>query len=87
MRLSSVIFITLFVIMLLTLINFNLLFRDSLQREFYFDTYTRALCSGQTCRDFVVSCKGSEIIDIKPISGFVTFGRDWEDRRVEKYLC
>ena len=51
------------------------------------DTHTTALCSGRTCRDFLVSCSGSNVIDLKPISGFVTFGDDWEDRRVDKELC
>ena len=50
-------------------------------------THTRALCSGQTCRDFLVSCSGSKILDLKPISGFVTFGDDWVDLREDRNLC
>ena len=50
-------------------------------------THTRALCSGKTCRDFLISCSGSKVLDLKPISGFVTFGEDWVDLREDKGLC
>lgn len=50
-------------------------------------THTRALCSGRTCRDFLVSCSGSEVVELKPISGFVTFGDDWVDLRERRELC
>ena len=54
----------------------------------HFDrTLTKAVCSGQTCRDFLVTCSGSEVLDLKPISGFVTFGDGWVDKRVNKILC
>ena len=50
-------------------------------------TLTKAVCSGKTCRDFLVTCSGSEVLDLKPISGFVTFGDGWVDKRKEKGLC
>ncbi len=50
-------------------------------------THTRALCFGQTCRDFLVSCSGTKVMDLTPISGFVTFSDDWVDLREKKELC
>lgn len=53
----------------------------------FHSTKTRALCSGTTCRDFLISCYGQEVIEIAPISGFVTFGEDWIDKRYSSPLC
>lgn len=50
-------------------------------------THTRALCSGQTCRDFLVSCSDRDVVELKPISGFVTFSENWKDLREKKELC
>lgn len=91
MRLNYVIFlfVSLLLIIFLT-ININLIWFDRNEGQEYFDfnrTLTKALCSGRMCRDFVVSCSGKEVVSLEPISGFVTFGNDWIDKRVQKELC
>ena len=60
---------------------------DSGQKDVFHDTYTRALCSGQMCRDFLVTCSGNEAVSLEPISGFVTFSSEWVDTREERELC
>ena len=66
-------------------------FTDDFSYGFDYDssyrTYTTAFCSGQTCRDFVVSCSGKDVVSLKPISGFVSFGDGWVDLRDERELC
>ncbi len=58
------------------------------ERTIGFDrTHTRAFCSDRICRDFLVTCSGSEVLDLKPISGFVTFSDDWVDLREDENLC
>ncbi|MEK6811631.1 MAG: hypothetical protein AABX96_03935 [Nanoarchaeota archaeon] len=47
-------------------------------------TYTRAVCSGNTCRDYEFRCLNGRIISSRAISGFVTFSDDWVDNRDEK---
>ena len=51
------------------------------------DTYTSAVCSGNVCRDYVFTCLNGEIVYSRAISGFVTFGDDWVDRRKERDRC
>jgi len=78
------------VLLLLIILMFRgllLVNSDSGQKEVFHDTYTKALCSGTTCRDFEIKCLGDEFLEMKPISGFVTFGDDWVDLREEKELC
>lgn len=62
-------------------------FKNAEQDVSLSSTHTTALCYGQTCRDFVVKCLDNSVIELTPISGFVTFGDDWVDRRIEKELC
>ncbi len=91
MKLRGVFFLCLF--FTLSLIISNLVFgfdgletSENVKIDFN-RTHTRAFCSGKNCRDFLVSCSGSKVLDLKPISGFVTFGDDWVDKRKEKALC
>jgi hypothetical protein len=50
--------------------------------------YTTAVCEGNSCRDFVVTCLDGEAINIDPISEMVVFFDDWEDTREERNgLC
>ncbi len=44
-------------------------------------TLTKAVCSGNTCRDYFVECLNGEVKSISPISGFVVFPDDWRDTR------
>lgn len=55
----------------------------------YLYEHTTAVCSGNVCRDYLVTCQGDEIVSSVPISGFVTFGDGWEDLRSEdqKIFC
>jgi len=59
--------------------NFNI-FND--KREFPFDyQWTTALCNGNECRDYLVTCKEGNVTDIEAISRLVTFPDSWEDPR------
>lgn len=46
-------------------------------------SYTVAVCSGKKCADFYVECNGNKIISNSRITGWITFGDDWEDPRGE----
>ena len=66
---------------------FILFFSYSIQGVFVDRTLTKAICFGNLCRDFLVTCFGKEVIDAKPISGFVTFGDEWVDLREDNKIC
>lgn len=87
MKLLWVIFVCLLFFILLIISNLVLGFGNN-RDEISFDrTFTKAFCSGQTCRDFLVSCSGSEVVGLELISSFVTFGEDWVDLREDNELC
>jgi len=74
--------------LLIFFIGLSLVYSKNIEQEAKFSsTYTRAFCSGQTCRDFLVACSGGEIVSLTPISGFVAFGSEWVDLREKKELC
>jgi hypothetical protein len=73
-------------LILLAVLFFSLFLFEERHIDFQ-DTYTKAICSGKTCRDFLVSCSNNELIYLKPISGFVTFGENWIDLREDRVLC
>jgi len=51
-------------------------------------TYTKAICEGQICRDFLIECSSNKkVVSMKSISGFVTFDDNWIDIRENKTLC
>ena len=57
-------------------------------KEVNFDyQHTKAICEGNKCQDFLVTCKKGEVLEMNPISGFVTFSSDWQDARENKDLC
>ena len=55
-------------------------------REFDY-VWTTALCEDNKCRDYEVKCKNGSVLDIKPVTGFVVFGEDWQDLRQNEGLC
>lgn len=52
-------------------------------------SYTTAICSGNSCADFLVECNGNEIVSNSQITGWITFSENWEDPRGEsgKEFC
>ena len=50
-------------------------------------TYTSAVCSGNTCRDYEFKCLNGNVVSSRAISGFVTFSDDWVDLRDDKNKC
>ena len=51
-------------------------------------SYTTAICEGNKCRDFVVTCLDGEAIHLDPVSGMVIFSDNWEDlREINDSLC
>ena len=56
--------------------------------EIPFDySYTTAICDGNKCRDFVVTCLDGEAIHLDPVSGMVIFPDYWEDSRERNGFC
>ena len=50
--------------------------------------HTKAICEGTTCRDFLITCApNNSVVGMTPLTGFVTFPKDWKDTRIEKSLC
>ena len=47
-------------------------------------TLTKAICNENVCRDFLVACSGFDVVRLEPISGFVTLGDGWIDKRNEE---
>ena len=70
---------TLFAFAIISNGNFNLF---SSNRDYPFDyQWTTALCNGNECRDYLVTCKNGSLIEIEAISRLVTFPESWEDPR------
>ena len=52
--------------------------------EVNYHSYTTAVCYGKICADFYVECLEGEVFSNVRISGWVTFGENWEDIRGEE---
>jgi hypothetical protein len=48
--------------------------------------WTKALCDGNVCRDYLISCNDANVVSMRPISGLVTLDENWVDTRNSK-LC
>lgn len=44
-------------------------------------SYTKAICEGNSCQDYEIVCEGKELVSMTPITGRVTFSKDWKDPR------
>ena len=66
---------------------FALLFSYTIQGMHADRTLTKAICVENVCQDYLVYCLEDIIVEIQPISAFVIFGENWEDKRTEKELC
>lgn len=55
----------------------------------YIYSQTKAICSGNSCQDFLVSCNRRDFLEMKPLTGKVVFSDSWQDTRSEqeKELC
>ena len=50
--------------------------------------WTSAICEGNTCQDYEITCLNGEVKNTRPVSGFVTFSKNWEDPRENREaLC
>lgn len=85
MLVRKIVFSLLILILLFT--GFLLIENNFTYSSIFNSTYTKAFCSENTCRDFVVSCSGDEVVELVPISGFAIFGDGWVDEREDKDLC
>lgn len=85
MEKTALVFLSLLLISSVLLILNLTLTGFSIENKNDFDyTWTKAICEGNTCRDFEIKCLNERVIDIKPISGFVIFNNDWQDLRNEE---
>ena len=49
--------------------------------------HTKAICTGNECQDYLITCNDGTFIKMVPISRKVTFGENWVDIRKTKKLC
>jgi len=50
--------------------------------------WTTAICDGNECRDYEVTCKNGSVKDLRAVTGLVIFPENWQDRReVNDSLC
>lgn len=51
--------------------------------------HTKAVCEGRECQDFLITCSGSQVVEMTPLTGLITFSEDWKDPRneEERKLC
>ncbi|OIO80200.1 hypothetical protein AUJ84_04105 [Candidatus Pacearchaeota archaeon CG1_02_32_132] len=79
------------ILILLLLIIFSafVILTKGEERISYDYTHTKAICQGNSCQDFLITCSDNELVEMVPLTGLVTFSDDWEDRRSddEKRLC
>ena len=70
-------------LILLLIINTNFIyFAANNKTGFDYDhTWTKAICNKNVCRDFEIKCLNGEILEMKPITGFVVLDDDWVDER------
>ncbi|MDP4039783.1 MAG: hypothetical protein Q8P57_04355 [Candidatus Pacearchaeota archaeon] len=50
-------------------------------------TWTKAICSGNVCQDFLIKCFGENFLGMRAISGKVVFSEGWKDLREDNDLC
>jgi hypothetical protein len=90
--------ILIFILVLILIITFgviiNLFYKlniTGLVVEKNENTYTTAICNETNfCQDYIVTCKGDEVINTSPITGaFVQHEKNWKDPRenFNKELC
>jgi len=49
------------------------------------NSLTKAICDDKNyCEDYLINCKGKEVIRITPTGAAVQFSENWEDPRNEK---
>ena len=83
---SLLVFVFLVIVGNLFLLSLGITGKVIDEKEFDYQ-HTKAICEGNTCRDFAVKCKDGKAIQVTPISGFVTFDETWKDSREDKELC
>ncbi|MFQ5531685.1 MAG: hypothetical protein ACE5ES_03665 [Candidatus Nanoarchaeia archaeon] len=53
--------------------------------EFPYDyELTKAICEGNSCQDFKITCKDNEVMEMVPLTGLITFSDSWKDPRLEE---
>jgi len=51
-------------------------------------SYTKAICEGDTCQDYVILCNGQELISQTPITGAqMKIPSGWEDPRPQELVA
>ena len=89
MRKSVVLVFALLVVVFLSLVVLAYSFTDDSGRvsNSRSRTYTFAVCSDNTCQDYVFNCLNGQVVSSRAISGFVTFSDDWTDLRDDVNRC
>jgi hypothetical protein len=53
-------------------------------------TFTKAVCEGNYCQDYEISCEDGSLVEMRAVSEKVRFSEDWQDTRpkeVRDRLC
>ncbi len=76
--------------LILLFIALSFFYQHKNEKNFSFDyQHTKAICSGNSCRDYLITCNDNEIVEMQALTGLIVFDENWEDpRKVEdKELC
>jgi hypothetical protein len=49
-------------------------------------TLTKAICLGNSCQDYNISCKNQNIISMTPTGDVAKFSPDWKDPRTSQEI-
>ncbi len=50
-------------------------------------SYTKAICTENKCRDYVVECDGKRLTKLTPTAHAIQQDNSWTDPRPDKELC
>lgn len=54
------------------------------QEKIETSSWTKAICQGNECQDFLILCSGKELIEMKPLTGLIVFSDSWVDTRSQE---
>lgn len=76
-------------VFLLIILSVFIILNNGKEKVSFDYQHTKAICSGNSCQDFLITCNDHYVIEMKPLTGNVVFSNDWQDPRneEEKELC
>lgn len=84
-KITKAVIIVLILVLTVVFISFDIsgiVFTNSSSE--YYHSWTKAVCNGTHCQDYLIECNGDEVIGFSPITGAViVIPSGWEDPRNE----